>query len=324
MPTHDGYSSRSQPALRDDAGWSQGGATSSSTHPMTPGRASADQHQGHDAGHGQAGAQEHRADGHGSATDAFRDGPPERDSAAQATEYGKYTGPIHASVWSNASSMNRIRHGMSSPAPQVASRARPPRTAGGVRRIGRSMVIAAGCRWSSLRATDAGRLGPPTAALALRSTPVHSQSKPGPGASDTGQIERRSSSAHTGGTASCGGSRPPASAGTLRTGPVAERVSRAGGGGEGGIRTHEVFRLNAFQERRHQPLGHLSSGKVIALRDPSKDRRASWDSRVSPLHRSSRGPCTGAGPRERSLSRPPAGTSRGSRRRPAPGPDRCR
>ena len=35
-------------------------------------------------------------------------------------------------------------------------------------------------------------------------------------------------------------------------------------GGEGGIRTHEVFRLSAFQERRHQPLGHLSGGKDIA------------------------------------------------------------
>ena len=32
-------------------------------------------------------------------------------------------------------------------------------------------------------------------------------------------------------------------------------------GGEGGIRTHEVFRLSAFQERRHQPLGHLSAGE---------------------------------------------------------------
>ncbi len=30
-------------------------------------------------------------------------------------------------------------------------------------------------------------------------------------------------------------------------------------GGEGGIRTHEIFRLCAFQERRLQPLGHLSS-----------------------------------------------------------------
>ena len=32
-------------------------------------------------------------------------------------------------------------------------------------------------------------------------------------------------------------------------------------GGEGGIRTHEVFRLCAFQERRHQPLGHLSAAQ---------------------------------------------------------------
>ena len=39
-------------------------------------------------------------------------------------------------------------------------------------------------------------------------------------------------------------------------------------GGEGGIRTHEVFRLSAFQERRHQPLGHLSGGE-----DTSAGRR---------------------------------------------------
>jgi hypothetical protein len=35
-------------------------------------------------------------------------------------------------------------------------------------------------------------------------------------------------------------------------------------GGEGGIRTHEVLRLSAFQERRHQPLGHLSRPPRIA------------------------------------------------------------
>ena len=52
----------------------------------------------------------------------------------------------------------------------------------------------------------------------------------------------------------------------------------AHGGGEGGIRTHEVFRLSAFQERRHQPLGHLSGGKgssaggaVRSRRDPRLD-----------------------------------------------------
>src|SRR6478609_545603 len=40
------------------------------------------------------------------------------------------------------------------------------------------------------------------------------------------------------------------------------RRSRASAcGGEGGIRTHEVFRLSAFQERRHQPLGHLSGAE---------------------------------------------------------------
>ena len=39
-----------------------------------------------------------------------------------------------------------------------------------------------------------------------------------------------------------------------------------GFGGEGGIRTHEVFRLSAFQERRHQPLGHLSGESVAVSR----------------------------------------------------------
>ena len=39
-----------------------------------------------------------------------------------------------------------------------------------------------------------------------------------------------------------------------------------GFGGEGGIRTHEVFRLSAFQERRHQPLGHLSAVRISATR----------------------------------------------------------
>jgi hypothetical protein len=39
---------------------------------------------------------------------------------------------------------------------------------------------------------------------------------------------------------------------------VRGRQTSCQGGGEGGIRTHEVSRLSAFQERRHQPLGHLS------------------------------------------------------------------
>ena len=30
------------------------------------------------------------------------------------------------------------------------------------------------------------------------------------------------------------------------------------GNGEGGIRTHGTFRINGFQDRRLQPLGHLS------------------------------------------------------------------
>ena len=52
------------------------------------------------------------------------------------------------------------------------------------------------------------------------------------------------------------------------------------GGGEGGIRTHEVFRLNAFQERRHQPLGHLSSGRGYqrrAVRPSDRPRRRSLE-----------------------------------------------
>jgi hypothetical protein len=41
-------------------------------------------------------------------------------------------------------------------------------------------------------------------------------------------------------------------------------------GGEGGIRTHELFRVCAFQERRLQPLGHLSRGREdTALRPMS-------------------------------------------------------
>ncbi len=51
--------------------------------------------------------------------------------------------------------------------------------------------------------------------------------------------------------------------------PVRER------GGEGGIRTHEVLRLNAFQERRLQPLGHLSTRRIPGDPNRAPDRIAS-------------------------------------------------
>jgi hypothetical protein len=73
--------------------------------------------------------------------------------------------------------------------------------------------------------------------------------------SDTEGTWDRSWSARTGGTSTRDGSRRCGSAGTSRTGPGPAPSF----GGEGGIRTHEVSRLCAFQERRHQPLGHLSA-----------------------------------------------------------------
>jgi hypothetical protein len=68
-----------------------------------------------------------------------------------------------------------------------------------------------------------------------------------------------SSRAHRGGTWSRAESRRCANGDTCRTALV---VGRSRCGGEGGIRTHEVFRLCAFQERRHQPLGHLSDLRI--------------------------------------------------------------
>ena len=50
-------------------------------------------------------------------------------------------------------------------------------------------------------------------------------------------------------------------------------------GGEGGIRTHEVFRLSAFQERRHQPLGHLSAVRISATRAAAGQPAGSMTSR---------------------------------------------
>ena len=67
----------------------------------------------------------------------------------------------------------------------------------------------------------------------------------------------RSWNVRRGGTWTRAGSRRCANGGTSRTG----RAPGSSRGGEGGIRTHEVFRLCAFQERRLQPLGHLSGGK---------------------------------------------------------------
>ncbi len=79
--------------------------------------------------------------------------------------------------------------------------------------------------------------------------------------------------AHTAETSIRGGSRRCVSGGTCRTTPAAPRTEATfplaigpGIGGEGGIRTHEVFRLSAFQERRHQPLGHLSGESVAVSR----------------------------------------------------------
>jgi hypothetical protein len=74
-------------------------------------------------------------------------------------------------------------------------------------------------------------------------------------------------------------SRPDGRAGTWRRGrrrgdrSVRSRRSPRNGtcGGEGGIRTHGVSRLCAFQERRHQPLGHLSGAQDTS--GPIRGRR---------------------------------------------------
>ncbi len=88
----------------------------------------------------------------------------------------------------------------------------------------------------------------------------------------SGEIGDRSRTAHRGGTWNRGGTRRSGSAGTSRTGRAA---GWSCGGGEGGIRTHEVFRLSAFQERRHQPLGHLSAAEDTG---DVKGRGRSWSS----------------------------------------------
>ena len=86
----------------------------------------------------------------------------------------------------------------------------------------------------------------------LRSTAGSADRSPrsaGPAESDSVRTADRSRT---------GESRSPGNAGMCHRGLVA---APSAGGGEGGIRTHEVFRLCAFQERRHQPLGHLSAGE---------------------------------------------------------------
>jgi hypothetical protein len=99
-----------------------------------------------------------------------------------------------------------------------------------------------------------------------------SEARAAPDSADSGDP---CASARTGGRSSHAPSRSDGSGGTGRTDPVAARrvegapARSSGRGGEGGIRTHEVFRLSAFQERRHQPLGHLSAAQDIA-------RSAAW------------------------------------------------
>jgi hypothetical protein len=100
----------------------------------------------------------------------------------------------------------------------------------------------------------------------------------------------RSSSVRTGGTCSPARTSRPASGDSPDTDrwpasgatTPSSRSSAGTGGGEGGIRTHEVFRLSAFQERRHQPLGHLSGAEdtsdVERVRDPDRVISAGWRS----------------------------------------------
>ena len=111
-----------------------------------------------------------------------------------------------------------------------------------------------------------GRPGASSAGV-LRSR--RSAGRAGPGSADRPDL---SPNAGRAGRPNRGRPRSDGSGCTSRTGRaagpttplrVAPRRS-CGHGGEGGIRTHEVFRLSAFQERRHQPLGHLSSGQDIA------------------------------------------------------------
>ena len=99
---------------------------------------------------------------------------------------------------------------------------------------------------------------------------------------------------------------------------TATRGSVADGGGEGGIRTHEVFRLSAFQERRHQPLGHLSGGQDTSGYPAVRPAPA-----LNPS-RSRRGPGTTEVPRAPRSSHQGAGTSPAARPPRERGPDRSR
>ncbi len=82
----------------------------------------------------------------------------------------------------------------------------------------------------------------------------------GSGSAGSGDPSR---TARRGGTWNRDDFRRSASGGTCHTTPAAAPSRH---GGEGGIRTHEVFRLCAFQERRLQPLGHLSAAEGSSQR----------------------------------------------------------
>ena len=125
----------------------------------------------------------------------------------------------------------------------------------------------------------------------------------GPAGPDTGGTPDRGTSARTARSGSRARSRSAGRDGSRHTDPVADpggrdprrptsRTSRTvpRRGGEGGIRTHEVFRLNAFQERRHQPLGHLSGDKDTRPRRAAarrsgavRDRRGASTTTVPPI-----------------------------------------
>ena len=136
--------------------------------------------------------------------------------------------------------------------------------------------IAGGPTGWRVRAPLRGRCGrsagPDHAARPARTR--HSAGPAGPG---SGGTPGRGTSARTARSGSRERSRSAGRGDSRHTGQVAGLRRRAPRrqtsrwpriaprrGGEGGIRTHEVFRLSAFQERRHQPLGHLSGDKDIA------------------------------------------------------------
>ncbi len=83
-------------------------------------------------------------------------------------------------------------------------------------------------------------------------------------------------------------------------------TSSSCGGGEGGIRTHEVLRLCAFQERRLQPLGHLSK----CDEDTSGAGGAGCADRARWARRSRVTPIPGVAPRVGGCARVRAGSAR--------------